>query len=192
LNAPSQNTDVTVLFKGKAGASGFRALKTDKGGWRYGFVALLKDGTRKYSDMGTANMESVTNPERSLTFNCPANCSKLWLVVSGAPQEHWRHPWDDNNTNDEHWPYQVQFKNTNLLGKTTGALTYILKKGPSQMYPNIIAGNIYLQGKANWQMANLAGKQILSGFGNSIDINDFSNGGYILSCSGKHFRIIKK
>jgi hypothetical protein len=192
LNAPSQNTDVTVLFKGKAGASGFRALKTDKGGWRYGFVALLKDGTRKYSDMGTANMANVTNPEQSLTFNCPANCSKLWLVVSGAPQEHWRHPWDDNNTNDEHWPYQVQFKNTNLLGKTTGALTYILKKGPSQMYPNIIAGNIYLQGKANWQMANLAGKQILSGFGNSIDINDFSNGGYILSCSGKHFRIIKK
>lgn len=192
LNAPLQSTDVTVLFKGKTGASGFRALKTDKGGWRYGFVALLKDGTRKYSDMGTANMVNVNNPEQSLTFGCPANCSKLWLIVTGAPQEHWRHAWDDNNTNDEHWPYQVQFKNTNLLGKTTGTVNSILKKSSSQTYPNITARIIYLQENTNWQITNLAGKQIISGFGNSIDINNFSNGGYILNYSGKHFRIIKK
>ena len=84
---------------------------------------------RKYSDMGTANVVNINNPDTSLTFNCPVNCLKTsWLVVSGAPQEHWRHPWDDNNTNDEHWPYQVQFKNTNLLGKTTGSGFYIEKR----------------------------------------------------------------
>ena len=39
-------------------------------------------------------------------------------MVSGAPQEHWKHPWDDTTFNDEQWPYQVRFENTNLLGQT--------------------------------------------------------------------------
>ena len=83
-------------------------------------MALLKDGTRVYSDMGKAKVTNGVNPaEQSLSFTCPANCSRLWLVVSGAPQEHWRHAWDDNYDNDESWPYQVQFANTNLLGKAT-------------------------------------------------------------------------
>ena len=189
LNAPAQATDVTVLFKGKVGASGFRVLKTDKGGWRYGFVALLKDGTRKYSEMGTANVVSGTNPDQSLTFSCPANCSKLWLVVSGAPQEHWRHAWDDNNTNDEHWPYQVQFANTNLLGQATGIVSSKVKEIPSHIDPNSASRIIYLPESSNWQITNLAGKRLKSGYGNSIYINTFSNGVYILNYSGEHFKI---
>jgi hypothetical protein len=118
LNAPGNATTVSVDFEGKTGASGFRSLNAAKGGWRYGFVALLKDGTRVYSPMATAKMSGTTNPKGRLEFAVPANCSKLWLVVSGAPQEHWRHAWDDNNANDEHWPYQVLLGNTNLLGQT--------------------------------------------------------------------------
>lgn len=37
-------------------------------------------------------------------------------MVSGAPAGHWRHAWDDNDANDEQWPYQVSFVNTNLQG----------------------------------------------------------------------------
>jgi hypothetical protein len=51
-----------------------------------------------------------------LHFNVPDNCKQLWLVVSGAPTTYWRHAWDDDDTNDEQWPYQVKFNNTNLLG----------------------------------------------------------------------------
>jgi hypothetical protein len=193
LNPPAQATDVFVQFKGNAGASGFRALKTDKGGWRYGFVALLKDGTRTYSDMGTANYESGKNPDKSLVFSCPDNCSKLWFVVSGAPQEHWRHAWDDNNTNDEHWPYLIQFKNTNLLGQiNTGTRTSLLKEVSSNINPHVTAEIIYLSQNSNWQITNLAGKRLISGYGNSIDIHNVSTGGYILNYAGKHFRIIKK
>lgn len=130
LNAPATQTIVTVSFKGKAGASGFRSLKIDKGGWRYGFVALLKDGTRAYSDMGTAKYANGANPEGALQFTVPANCDKLWFVVSGSPQEYWRHAWDDDDSNDEQWPYQVQFGNTNLLGEVnnpgTPLTTYTL------------------------------------------------------------------
>ena len=81
LNPPLQASTVSVLFRGKAGASGFRALKTDKGGWRFGFVALLKDGTRKYSEMGSANVVNRECPDQSLSFDCPANCSRLCLLV---------------------------------------------------------------------------------------------------------------
>jgi hypothetical protein len=123
LNAPANATTVSVDFEGKTGASGFRSLNAAKGGWRYGFVALLKDGTRAYSPAATAKMSGTTNPKGKLEFAVPANCSKLWLVVSGAPQEHWPHAWDDNDANDEHWPYQVQFGNTNLLGQTNPPVT---------------------------------------------------------------------
>ena len=117
LNAPTTAKTVAVQFKGKAGQSGYRSLNVAKGGWRYGFVALLKDGTRVYGDMATAKYANGANPEGSIHLAVPANASKLWLVVTGAPQEHWHHAWDDDNTNDEQWPYQVQFVNTNLLGE---------------------------------------------------------------------------
>lgn len=116
LNAPSQQTEVKINFKGLAGTSGYRALNTNQGGWRYGFVALLENGTRVYSDMATANVTNGNNPETTLSFTCPDKCVNLWLVVSGSPQTHWKHAWDDDNSNDEHWPYQVKFEKTNLLG----------------------------------------------------------------------------
>ncbi|MEN9353940.1 MAG: hypothetical protein RL318_1265 [Fibrobacterota bacterium] len=127
LNVPTAGTIVSVNFKGKAGTTGFRSLKVDKGGWRYGFVALLKDGTRTYSTMATAKYASGANPEGKLSFTVPANCSKLWLVVSGSPQEHWRHAWDDDNTNDEQWPYQILLANTNLLGEKNPTPTGVLE-----------------------------------------------------------------
>jgi len=118
LNAPTKETTISVKFQGKAGASGFRSLNIAKAGWRYGFVALLKDGTRVYSAMASAKYANGANPEGTLNFTVPANCDKLWLVVTGAPQEYWVHVWDDNDANDEQWPYQVQLANTNLLGET--------------------------------------------------------------------------
>ena len=118
LNVPDQGTTLKVYFEGKAGDEGFRNYNKNNGGWRYGLVALLEDGTRVYSSMRSASYHllSLTNPKDTLTFDCPANCSRLWLVVSGAPVVHWHHAWDDDASNDEQWPYQVKFENTNLYG----------------------------------------------------------------------------
>ncbi|HNY32553.1 MAG TPA: DUF6055 domain-containing protein [Fibrobacteria bacterium] len=135
LNAPANATTVSVKFKGKAGAGGYRSLNVAKGGWRYGFVALMKDGTRVYSEMATARYADGANPEGSLAFAVPANCSKLWLVVSGAPQEHWHHAWDDNDDNDEQWPYAVQLGNTNLLGQPNPPVSSVAEaSGPSRAF----------------------------------------------------------
>ncbi len=115
LNAPTTAKTVTVNFEGLAGTNGFRKNYVYYAGWRYGFVALLKDGTRVYGDISPASM-SVNAGKGSISFDCPTNCDKLWLVVSGAPSVHWRHAWDDNDATDEQWPYQVSFNNTNLYG----------------------------------------------------------------------------
>lgn len=121
-----------MVLRGKAGATGFRSFQVSKAGWRYGFVALLKDGTRLYSRMGAARYANGINPVDSLDFAVPANVSRLWLVVSGAPQEYWHHAWDDNDQNDEQWPYQVRFGNTNLLGQANPPLTGVEVSGRSE------------------------------------------------------------
>ncbi len=113
LNVPQGATTVTVNFQGIRRMSGYRNIQATQAGWRYGFVALKHDGTRVYSEM---NRALYARPEGTLSFDCPSDVKNLWLVVSGAPSTHWRHPWDDNDVNDEQWPYQVKFNNTNLFG----------------------------------------------------------------------------
>ncbi len=192
LNAPSKAADVTVTFKGKAGTSPFRAIKTDKGGWCFGFVALLSNGTRKYGEMTAVNMSGTTNPEKTVTFSCPDNCSKLWLIVSGAPQEHWRHPWDDDVSNDEQWPYQVQFRNTNLLGQKTDIVLNSVNKSLLSMKPIFTEHTIFFSENVNWRISGLSGKQLGEGFGSTIDIKAFSAGGYLVNCGRQCFRFVKK
>ncbi len=116
LNAPNTQKLVSVSFQGLAGTDGYRKNYVSEAGWRYGFVALLKNGTRVYGDINSATMD-INESKEPITFLCPAECEKLWLVVSGAPKSYWRHSWDNNDANDEQWPYQVRFGNTNLLGE---------------------------------------------------------------------------
>lgn len=109
LNTTAPGTIVKAYFKGIAGAKGYRAINIDKAGWRYGFVAYSANGTRTYG-----KIESDKEGTASLTI--PEDCKKLFFVVMGAPTEHWRHPWDNKADNDEQWPYQVKFENTDLYG----------------------------------------------------------------------------
>ncbi len=118
LNPPLTETEVKVYFEGMAGASGYRSVRTSLAGWRYGFVALKNDGTRVYGDMHSLEVSLLnSSPQDSAVFVCPADCQKLWLVVTGAPKSHWNHAWDEDASNDEQWPYKVKFENTNLLGE---------------------------------------------------------------------------
>jgi len=106
LKAPTVATTVKVTFQGLAGANGYRKVDaTSRGGWRYGFVALLKDYTRVYGTIGR-------DASGTVTMDVPANVSKLWLVVTGAPVTYKQHSWDENAANDEQWPYKVRFENT--------------------------------------------------------------------------------
>ena len=100
-----------VNFKGVAGAEGYRSINIAKAGWRYGFVAQAADGSRTYGDMHS-------DKEGTAEFTLPEQTEQAWFVVTGAPTEHWRHPWDDNADNDEQWPYQVEFAGCAAMGTT--------------------------------------------------------------------------
>jgi hypothetical protein len=96
-------TTVELDFKGIAGADGYRSINLQNAGWRYGFVAQKKDGTRVYGDVLNAKTGKAN-------FSVPENTAYLWLVVSGAPQEHTVHIVDGKDENDEQWPYAIKLK----------------------------------------------------------------------------------
>ncbi|MCG6186398.1 DUF6055 domain-containing protein [Maribellus maritimus] len=112
LNVPEAGTKVEMQFKGIAGADGYSAVKVDKAGWRYGFLASLTNGKRIYS-------EAYKDPNGKVSFKVPQNTEYLWLVVSGAPTEHWPivMRWgrqNDEKPEEEMWPYQIKLSGTTV------------------------------------------------------------------------------
>ena len=111
LQVPARGTKVTVEFKGLAGTDGFNAVKTDKAGWRYGFLASQKDGKRVY---GKVHKDAIGTAK----FKVPKNTQHLWLVVMGAPTEHWpvttNRQRTDSTSKEEQWPYQIRLSGTTL------------------------------------------------------------------------------
>lgn len=115
LKVPAGGTKVKLEFKGIAGAEGYNKVKTDSAGWRYGFVAFKKDGSREYG-----KMQKETNG--ATTFKVPKNTEYLWLVVSGAPTGHWpvsmgrqgnrNNPEAPKPNPEEQWPYQIKLTGT--------------------------------------------------------------------------------
>lgn len=106
LTVPAAGTNVSAAFTGMVNASGYnRVANPARAGWRYGYVALLTNGQRVYSPM-------YSNTVGTAGFTVPTNCSKLWFVVTGAPNTYAPHPWDENEANDDQWPYKVRFTNT--------------------------------------------------------------------------------
>jgi len=109
LTLPAAGTVMSVDFKGIPNAAGFNSVNQSIAGWRYGYVALLTDGTRVYGDM-------AKGIENKVSFTVPQNCSKIWLAVTGAPTAYTSIPWDDIASNDEQWPYEIKFTNTGIIG----------------------------------------------------------------------------
>ena len=116
LNVPATDKTLYVEFEGLAGREGYTTLNKTKAGWKYGFVALQKDGTRVYGDIATATYDE---PSGTLAFECPARCQYLWLVVSGAPTSYWTRDWLSwsEESTAEQWPYRVKFYQTNVFGQ---------------------------------------------------------------------------
>lgn len=107
LKVPASGTPLRLAFKGIAGQEGFSQARLDKAGWRYGFLAHKKDGSRVYSDI-------FSKPEGLARFEVPAGTEHLWLVVMGAPVEHRiRHYGKKaDKTQDEQWPYRFKLSGT--------------------------------------------------------------------------------
>ena len=76
--------------------------------YRIGFVAIGNDkatyGTMAKGKNAVAEMK------------VPVGTEKLYLVVVATPTEYERQAWDDDETNDQQWPYNVKFENTGVKG----------------------------------------------------------------------------
>jgi len=111
LNVPDAGESVSVNFVGMPNADGFNSVSNASiAGWRVGFVSLLEDGSREYSD------PVAVSSSADITYEVPSNCQKLWMVVSATPSEYLTHYWDEDDTNDEVWPYKIKLTNTDLFG----------------------------------------------------------------------------
>ena len=168
LNVPSAGVKVSADFVGMAGADGYRKKNVDKAGWRYGFVAYLENGSCVYSDI-------FSEKEGEAIFECPNFCRKLYFVVSGAPTQHWRHAWDDNDMNDEQWPYKVRFSGTNLYGqinvdqdKTPENITLIYDVPVSLSSSDYTSSNVQIELQRLCQSFSLTPGQISDKWGKEI------------------------
>ena len=91
------NTETVTTYNEWAGTAG----------WRYGIVALLSDGSRKYSPM-------QNDADGSIEYTVPENTELLYLVVLGAPEEYVPHIWDNLERTDVQMPYKIYISEKEL------------------------------------------------------------------------------
>ena len=110
INIPSDR-QLSVRFEGLPNATGFNRVKDASiAGWNVGFVALMNDGRRVYSE------STRVRNNADIAYTVPEGAQKLWLVVIATPETYLQHPWDEDNSNDEQWPFRVKFTGTDLFG----------------------------------------------------------------------------
>ncbi len=115
LNVPTGGKTVYAELIGLPDEPGYISYKSKAAGWKFGFVAYKKDGTRVYGDIATA---TYTDTRNTVSFDCPSECSYLWLVVTGAPTDYWPRGWNGTTQDDEQWPYKVKLYQTNVYGNS--------------------------------------------------------------------------
>ncbi|MCR5132212.1 MAG: DUF4859 domain-containing protein [Prevotella sp.] len=103
-----------------AGTSSYNSVSAASArGFRAGYVALLKDGTRQYFNDNTLHCTGTGEKTEDISMTVPKNTSKIYLVVAPAPTQYFQHQWDESIKDDDQWPYQVEFVGTNLGGQAT-------------------------------------------------------------------------
>lgn len=111
LDVPEAGTKVALQFEGTVGAEGYRSVQPEKAGWRYGLLAQREDGSRVYG-------ETFRDAKGAGVFTVPDNTKHLWLVVMGAPTEHWIRQGGRGRRGagqapgDEQWPYRFRLEGT--------------------------------------------------------------------------------
>ena len=123
--APLADGDPAVYFNGDSryvalGKTTYNSVSDyRKRGFRLGYVALLNDGTRVYQSEDSVyctGSSGLRTYACTTEFTVPENVQSLYMVVVPAPTAYIQHRWDDNITNDDQWPYTVEFTGTSIKG----------------------------------------------------------------------------
>lgn len=122
LNVPEGGEVISLEFEGVAGSGGFHPVKVDQAGWRYGFVAVNRNGKCIYGNMHRGK----NGKNEPIRFKMPKDTQFLWLVVTGAPTEHpdflknWKEL-KEGKGKEAQWPYQIRLEGTILHGSVLKA-----------------------------------------------------------------------
>ena len=108
LNVPDEGEKISLDFKGIAGDKRFCTLHSDRAGWRYGFLAVKKNGKTKYGKMHIGK----NGENEVISFNIPKDTEYLWLIVTGASTKHNKHLKEKKDEIYEQWPYQIRLSGT--------------------------------------------------------------------------------
>ena len=100
LNLPESDNNIKVKFVGMPKSNASDA------GWTSGFVALLSDGTRQYSEHVAVGSEL----EGEISWTVPENTEKLWYIVSCTPSKYY------SSGASVTWPFKIQIENTDIYG----------------------------------------------------------------------------
>ena len=87
-------------------------------GFRIGYAFYKTDGTTEYYDDGIVHCLGKDVKTEEITATVPAGTSRMFLVVTPSPSKYFCHLWDENITNDDQWPYQLE-----LIGTTAVSVT---------------------------------------------------------------------
>lgn len=93
--------------------------------FRFGFVTVV-NGTPSYSAM-------VKGSSGTAEIDVPANAERLYFVVVGTPTTYNRAPWDDNEANDEQWPYTITVTNSDVFGYSEPSVPVFTKVDDSTL-----------------------------------------------------------
>lgn len=112
LKVPIAGTEVTIDFEGLSSYP--ETLIADYNysstlGWRWGVVACTGEGgwTPVYSEMQKSD-------SGSLTFTVPEDTKRLVFIVTGAPTSHRQKDWDEDVSDDYHFPYRFKVTGTSI------------------------------------------------------------------------------
>lgn len=105
--------------KVKARVTTYNKQSNQSTGFRLGFVSIV-GGVPQYSPM-------TKGTDMTAKYSVPSNASELYLVVLASPAKYNRVPWDDNEANDEQWPYTVTIGNSDVYGYTEPSVPVFTK-----------------------------------------------------------------
>lgn len=92
--------------------------RTDRG-FRIGYVALMKDGSRRYFSEDKVYGQGVSIATEDYAMTVPEGVSQLWLVVSPALKNYFQHKWDEKIDQDDMWPYRFSLEGTDIGSRAT-------------------------------------------------------------------------
>ena len=114
---PSQYLNGETQFVA-SGLKRYNAVGTASSrGFRLGYAALMKDGTRRYFAADSVYCTGASEKTEDVTMTVPEGVDRLWLIVSPAPSKYIQHRWDESISGDDMWPYQFDIEGTDLTSK---------------------------------------------------------------------------